>query len=95
MIEFDSAFGLLVQLPNNLGRLKNPDALLRVAEVYKCMKVAVVDPLCQVLMQPVGEMGFDIAVGCKGLLFLWVLEDLMQHFLQPLKSINGKFLGGL
>ena len=63
LIEFDSAFGLLVQLPNNLGRLKNPDALLRVAEVYKCMKVAVVDPLCQVLMQPVGEMGFDIAVG--------------------------------
>ena len=27
------------------------------------MKIAVIDPLCQVLMKPVGELGFDIAVG--------------------------------
>ena len=27
------------------------------------MKIAIVDPLAQVLMQPVGDMGFDIAVG--------------------------------
>ena len=27
------------------------------------MKIAIVDPLAQVLMKPVGEMGFDIAVG--------------------------------
>ena len=27
------------------------------------MKIAVVDPMAQVLMKPVGEMGFDIAVG--------------------------------
>ena len=27
------------------------------------MKIAIVDPMCQVLMQPVGDMGFDIAVG--------------------------------
>ena len=60
---FDNAFGVLVQLPNNKGRLRDPNALLRIADVYKCMKIAVVDPLCQVLMQPVGEMGFDIAVG--------------------------------
>ena len=60
---FDNAFGVLVQLPNNKGRLRDPNALLRVADVYKCMKIAVVDPLCQVLMQPVGEMGFYIAVG--------------------------------
>ena len=37
--------------------------LIRIADVYKCMKIAVVDPMCQVLMKPVGEMGFDIAVG--------------------------------
>ena len=61
--EFDDAFGLLVQLPDSNGRLKHHDGLLRCAEVYNCMKIAVVDPLCQVLMQPVGEMGFDIAVG--------------------------------
>jgi len=27
------------------------------------MKIAIVDPMAQVLMQPVGEWGFDIAVG--------------------------------
>ena len=63
LIEFEKAFGIIVQLPNNKGQLKNPDALIRVADVYKCMKIAIVDPLCQVLMKPVGEMGFDIAVG--------------------------------
>ena len=61
--EFEDVFGLLVQLPNNKGRLRDPSALLRIADVYKCMKIAVVDPLCQVLMKPVGEIGFDIAVG--------------------------------
>ena len=61
--DFEDAFGLLVQLPNNKGRLRDPSSLLRIAEVHKCMKIAVVDPLCQVLMKPVGELGFDIAVG--------------------------------
>ena len=60
---FDDAFGVLVQLPNNKGVLRDPNALLRIADVYKCIKIAVVDPMCQVLMKPVGEMGFDIAVG--------------------------------
>ena len=61
--EFDDAFGLLVQMPNNKGRLLDPSSILRVADVYKCMKIAIVDPLCQVLMKPVADMGFDVAVG--------------------------------
>jgi len=60
---FADAFGLLIQLPNSHGKLKSPDGLLRLAEVSKCMKIAIVDPMAQVLMQPVGEMGFDVAVG--------------------------------
>jgi len=63
MAFFTDAFGLLVQFPNNHGKLRHPDGLLKLAEVYKCMKIAVVDPLCQVLMKPVGDIGFDIAVG--------------------------------
>ena len=59
----ENAFGVLVQLPNNHGILKYHDGFLRCAEAYKCIKIAIVDPLCQVLMKPVGEMGFDIAVG--------------------------------
>ena len=63
LCDFESAFGLLIQLPNNEGKLRDPDSLIRVADVYKCIKIAVVDPMAQVLMKPVGEMGFDIAVG--------------------------------
>ena len=63
LCDFESAFGLLIQLPNNEGKLRDPDSLIRVADVCKCMKIAVVDPMAEVLMKPVGEMGFDIAVG--------------------------------
>ena len=55
--DFQEAFGLLVQLPNSNGKLRHCDGLLRCAEVYKCMKIAIVDPMCQVLMKPVGEWG--------------------------------------
>ena len=58
--EFTNAFGLLIQLPDSNGRLKHHDGLLRCAEVYKCMKIAIVDPMCQVLMKPVGEMGLSL-----------------------------------
>ena len=63
LIDFENAFGILIQLPNKKGKLRNPDTIIRVADVYKCMKIAVVDPMCQVLMKPVGDMGFDIAIG--------------------------------
>ena len=63
LAELKDAFGVLVQLPNRHGTLKHRDGLLTAAEVCKCMKIAIVDPLAQVLMKPVGEMGFDIAVG--------------------------------
>ena len=60
---FADAFGILIQMPNREGKLIDVSGLLRVADVNKCMKIAAVDPLCQVLMEPVGEMGFDVAVG--------------------------------
>ncbi len=60
---FADAFGFITQLPNNHGNLKHRDGILRLAEACKCMKIAIVDPMCQVLMKPVGEMGFDVAVG--------------------------------
>ena len=60
---FTDAFGVIVQLPNNHGNLRHRSGVLRLAEVCKCMKIAIVDPMAQVLMQPVGEMGFDVAVG--------------------------------
>ena len=56
--KIDTAFGVLVQLPDNTGKIKQTDALLRVAEIYKCMKIAVVDPMAQVLMKPVGAVSY-------------------------------------
>ena len=61
--DFEKAFAIIVQMPNNEGRLKHNDGLLRCAEVFNCAKIAIVDPLCQVIMKPVGEWGFDVAVG--------------------------------
>ena len=61
--DFTDAFCIIVQLPNNNGKLRHCDGLLRCAEVFNTTKIAIVDPMCQVLMQPVGEWGFDIAVG--------------------------------
>jgi glycine dehydrogenase len=61
--EFEDAFGFLIQMPNSEGKIKEPSGILRVCDVHNIVKIAVVDPMAQVLMQPVGEMGFDIAVG--------------------------------
>ena len=61
--DFTDAFGIVVQLPNNDGKLRHCDGLLRCAEVFNTTKIAIVDPMCQVLMEPVGDWGFDIAVG--------------------------------
>tara|TARA_B100000902_G_scaffold399343_1_gene469718 strand:- start:892 stop:3672 length:2781 start_codon:yes stop_codon:yes gene_type:complete len=60
---FADAFGFITQLPDNHGNIKIRDGVMRLADACKCMKIAIVDPLAQVLMKPVGEMGFDIAVG--------------------------------
>ena len=94
--EFDDAFAVIVQLPNKNGQLKYCDALLRVAEVYKCVKISIVDPMCQVLMQPVGEWGFDIAVG--SLQRFGIPRDtevLMLHSLQLQTNIRERYLAEL
>ncbi|MEB3355065.1 MAG: aminomethyl-transferring glycine dehydrogenase [Cyanobacteriota bacterium] len=57
------AFGLLVQLPGRQGRLWDPQPLLTAAAAGGIITAAAVDPLAQVLLAPVGELGADIAVG--------------------------------
>ena len=63
LADYEEAFAVILQLPNDDGAIKDFPAVTLSADVYKCMKIAIVDPLAQVLMMPVGEMGFDIAVG--------------------------------
>ena len=59
----EDAFGLLLQLPGCDGRLWNPSPLLAAARAAGVIATVAVDPLAQVLLAPVGELGADIAVG--------------------------------
>jgi glycine dehydrogenase len=59
----EDAFGLLLQLPGCDGRLWNPAPLLAAARAAGLITTVTVDPLAQVLLAPVGELGADIAVG--------------------------------
>lgn len=56
-------FGLLVQLPGAGGGLWDPSSLLAAARAAGVITAVAIDPLAQVLLQPVGELGADIAVG--------------------------------
>jgi glycine dehydrogenase len=60
---FEGAFGLLLQLPGASGRLADPSAVIAAARTAGLLVTAAVDPLAQVLLDPVGAMGVDIAVG--------------------------------
>jgi glycine dehydrogenase len=60
---FEGAFGLLLQLPGASGRLWNPAPLIAAARAAGVIVTAAVDPLAQVLLAPVGELGVEIAVG--------------------------------
>ncbi|MFM7675182.1 MAG: aminomethyl-transferring glycine dehydrogenase [Synechococcus sp.] len=57
------AFGLLLQLPGVEGRLWDPSALLAQARAAGLISTVAIDPLAQVLLAPVGQLGADIAVG--------------------------------
>ncbi|MFQ6537706.1 MULTISPECIES: aminomethyl-transferring glycine dehydrogenase [Aphanothece] len=59
----EDAFGLLLQLPGQDGGLWNPASLLGAAAAVGVVTAVVIDPLAQVLLAPVGELGADIAVG--------------------------------
>jgi len=57
------AFGLLLQLPGASGRLWDPSAVIATAHGAGLLVTVAVDPLAQVLLAPVGQLGADIAVG--------------------------------
>jgi glycine dehydrogenase len=59
----DDAFGVLLQLPGRRGGLWDPRPLLSAAGAAGVISAVAVDPLAQVLLAPVGELGADIAIG--------------------------------
>jgi glycine dehydrogenase len=56
-------FGLLLQLPGTAGRLWDPSRLLAAAGAAGLISAVAIDPLAQVLLAPVAELGADIAIG--------------------------------
>jgi glycine dehydrogenase len=59
----DDVFGVLIQLPGVEGRLWDPSNLLAASRAAGVISTVAVDPLAQVLLAPVGDLGADIAVG--------------------------------
>ncbi|MEB3317796.1 MAG: aminomethyl-transferring glycine dehydrogenase [Cyanobacteriota bacterium] len=59
----DDVFGVLLQLPGVEGRLWDPSNLLAATRAAGVISTVAVDPLAQVLLAPVGDLGADIAVG--------------------------------
>jgi glycine dehydrogenase len=61
--DLEDAFGLLLQLPGADGGLTDPRGAIAAAHAAGLLVTAAIDPLAQVLLQPVGDLGVDIAVG--------------------------------
>jgi len=59
----DEVFGLLLQLPASSGLLWDPSPLLAAARSAGVIATVAIDPLAQVLLAPVGELGASIAIG--------------------------------
>ena len=56
-------FGVLLQLPGRDGRLWDPQEVIAAAHGVGALATVAIDPLAQVLLEPVGALGADIAVG--------------------------------
>ena len=59
----DDSFGLLLQLPTASGACPDPTEVIARAKAADVLVIAAVDPLAQVLMPPVAQLGVQIAVG--------------------------------
>ncbi len=59
----ENVFGVFLQLPGLNGRIWDPSECISTSHRFDALVIAAIDPLLQVLFQPVGELGVDIAVG--------------------------------
>jgi glycine dehydrogenase len=59
----EDSFGLLLQLPSASGGCPDPTEVIACAKAADVLVIAAVDPLAQVLMPPVAQLGVQIAVG--------------------------------
>ncbi|WP_036901098.1 MULTISPECIES: aminomethyl-transferring glycine dehydrogenase [Prochlorococcus] len=59
----EDVFGVLIQLPGSDGGLWDPTLFIEKAHKVGALVVVAIDPLAQVLLAPVGDLGADIAIG--------------------------------
>ncbi len=59
----EEVFGLFLQLPGNHGEMWDPTPVISKSHIVDALVTVAIDPLAQVLMQPIAELGADIAVG--------------------------------
>ena len=59
----DSIFGILIQLPGQTGDLFDPSFLISKAQKFDIFTCASIDPLAQILIKPIAQLGADIAIG--------------------------------
>ena len=59
----NNVFGLLIQLPGKNGRIWDPTSIINKVHQFDAIVTVAIDPLAQVLMKPMGEIGADIVVG--------------------------------
>ncbi len=59
----NDVFGILVQLPGKNGRLWDPISIINKAHKVDALVTIAIDPLAQVLIKPMGELGADIVIG--------------------------------
>jgi len=58
-----NVFGLLIQLPGKNGCVWDPTSIINRVHQFDAIVTIAIDPLAQVLMKPMGEIGADIVVG--------------------------------
>jgi len=59
----ESVFGVLLQLPGQNGHFWDPTQVIEKIHQANTLVTVAIDPLAQVLLEPVGHLGVDIAVG--------------------------------
>ena len=58
-----NVFGILIQLPGKSGLIWDPTVVIDQSHKVDALVTVAIDPLSQVLIKPMGELGADIVVG--------------------------------
>ena len=59
----ETVFGVFLQIPGISGRLVDPSLCIKKAKKVGASVIAAIDPLMQVLVTPIGDLGVDVAIG--------------------------------